>query len=140
MPADGVDYTSLTFRKVSKDLGVFNNTTNALTQPEQQIGRLVLTSDEMNADRLDVIIQDDVAGSDFSAHITIFTTTGASGGSTPEEIAEAVWEAETRQLSSPSNCLSTGTIQELKAYMRSASNNLTQKQLLALLIKLLRSA
>jgi len=71
--SDGTpSWSSEDFRQISKDGGSFTPTTNDLTVPQSGIGKLVLTSDEMNADRIDVIVGRNTSAR-FFGHITIFT-------------------------------------------------------------------
>lgn len=81
--------------KISKDGGAFSTSTNAATALANGIIKLILTADEMNADRIDIYSSTLLADGTCAFSTTIFT--GTSGGS--NITAADVWAYATRTLS-----------------------------------------
>lgn len=107
---------------VSKDGGSFAATTNdpeAVSASQDGIGKITLTADEMNANVVIIAFNSSTLsnGADFCV---IIYTSGLTGFTAQD-------------------ALKVGDIEEIKAFIKSLSNNFTEKQMLALIIKLLKS-
>ena len=111
--------------KISKDGGAFTNTANSQTYVDVSIASLTLTAEEMNADVITIYVNRTSTGSETFNVIYIFTDNynPISGGASAEDIANAV----------------VGNLENLREFIKKYASGFTQKQLLALVVKLLKT-